>query len=630
VADAYYQSYRAYQELRSFTPHLVQMRNVLESGRIPSQDRFDEVRASVDRAVADVDHARPTFAIVRHVPFLNRPVEAVRLAADAAEHQTKAAGIVRDILLELLGQSALQTPGSGAQASTSGPSQHGAPVFSNGLVDLQLLDGIIPRLKQVDRDLSAAVASVKAIPTVPFVTISSELRDKAVGEAVRAKALADRTLSVMRLVPSFLGAGSEKTYFVAFQQNAALRGTGGSVLAYALLKVQDGALILDQYGSIYNIDNAFRGFPMRYPKAVQWYVSNAGVNPRIANGANYSPDFPVVADTWMRQVEVATGEHIDGAVAIDPYAMKAILQGAQPIKTEAFPDPITANNVVQAVEHDQFLLSVAQQKAFPAQLIHRAFNLVLLKPPNVADMLRRLSTSLAEKRVQIWTDQSDEQTLLQGLGWDGGLRPVTGDYVNLVQNNRWGNKIDWWGRQKIAYTASIQDDGSVDSTYRVTLTNGIPTPIPDSFDPGLAGRKPLRGIARDMMSLYVPKDATFGSVDPRTVTGPLADEVRPPGFVQHAEDPFDVFTQTITADPQQAVPLTFRYSVPGVIKTTSEGRVYQLTVQHQPLVNPADLTVRVILPDGATPIDAEGWTVKGNVATYHGTLTRDLVLRLVF
>src|SRR5205823_11290624 len=164
---------------------------------------------------------------------------------------------------------------------------------------------------------------------------------------------------------------------------------------------------------------------------------------------------------------------------------------------------------------------------------------------------------------------------------------------------------------KITYTATIKDDGSVDSSYQVALTNGIPTPIPDSFDPGLAGRKPLRGIARDMMSLYVPKDATFRSVEPRTVTGPLADQVQPPGFVQHAEDPFDVLTQTITADPQQTVPLTFRYSVPRVVKQTSGGRVYELTVQHQPLVNPADFTVKVILPAGATPIDAVGWTVKG-------------------
>jgi hypothetical protein len=230
----------------------------------------------------------------------------------------------------------------------------------------------------------------------------------------------------------------------------------------------------------------------------------------------------------------------------------------------------------------------------------------------------------------VWTAQGEEQSLLRDLGWDGGPRPITGDYVNLVQNNRWGNKIDWWGRQKVTYTATIKNDGSVDSSYQVELTNGIPTPIPDSFDPGLVGRKPLRGIARDMMSLYVPKDARFRSVDPQTVTGPLADQVRPPGFLEHAEDPFDVLTQTITVNPQETVPLTFRYSVPGVIRETPHGRVYELSVQHQPLVNPADFTVKVILPDGATPIDAQGWTVKGNVATYHTVLTRDIVLRLAF
>ncbi len=497
------------------------------------------------------------------------------------------------------------------------------------MVDIKLLESLTPRLKQVAQYVASADAEARAIPSLPSQRFE-KLRQKTVEEATRAESLATRALSVVRLVPSFFGGEGERTYFVAFQQNAALRGTGGSILAFALLKIQDGSISLDQFGSIYVIDDRFHGIHTKYSPAVQWYVTNAAVNPRIANGVNYSPDFPVVADSWKKQVEEVTGERVDGAIALDPFAVGDLLKGSPPINVQAFPRPITSDNVVQVVEHDQFELPATLQKEFPGQLIGKAFSQLLLHPRDVVGMLHRMGAALQQKRIQIWTDQTAQQAFLQGLGWDGALGQGPGDYLNLVQNNRVGNKIDWWGTQKDTYTVTVNADGSVDSAYKVELTNGIPTDILATGDPGQVGPPRLRGIARDMMSLYVPKNAKFKSVDPTQVTGPHLEEVHPPGFVEHGEGAFEVLTQTITAGPGETAPLTFTYSVPGVIQTTAQGKVYQLTVQHQPLVNPADFTVQVTLPKGATPLDAVGWTVKGNVATFHTTLTKDLVLRLVF
>jgi hypothetical protein len=58
--------------------------------------------------------------------------------------------------------------------------------------------------------------------------------------------------------------------------------------------------------------------------------------------------------------------------------------------------------------------------------------------------------------------------------------------------------------------------------------------------------------------------------------------------------------------------------------------VYKLTIQHQPLVTPADFNLRVVLPAGATPPAQAGWVIKENVATYHVVLDHDLVLQLLF
>ena len=44
--------------------------------------------------------------------------------------------------------------------------------------------------------------------------------------------------------------------------SAALRGTGGSVLAYGILTVTNGALKLERFGSIYDLDIPRGGIPV--------------------------------------------------------------------------------------------------------------------------------------------------------------------------------------------------------------------------------------------------------------------------------------------------------------------------------------------------------------------------------
>ncbi|HEX9312643.1 MAG TPA: DUF4012 domain-containing protein [Actinomycetota bacterium] len=619
VADAYQQSYRIYQQLRTLQPEVGRMRQTLAKGRIPPGDPFGTATRLAAQLQSDVDHARFTFRITGALPFVSRPVQAARLSVHAANEDAQAASLVRDMVKQVLGDAAL--------SGSSG--DHGAAVFQNGVVDLHLLGGLVPKLQQVESHLELADRDIRAIPSIPFFSNVNALQARAAEESARVTSLVQRATVALKLVPSFLAAGGDRTYFLAFQQNAAQRGTGGSVLAYGLLDVSDGALSLTRFGSIYDIDNPLHGIRVKLPPEVSWYVRNAHVNPRIANGSNYSPDFPTVARAWTAQVSAATGERIDGVIALDPFAVEALMEGNPPVKVEAYPDPIGSKNVVGVVEHDQFQLPPKQQNALPSELIHRTFTRLLSGEASFVKMVQAIGASLSDRRLQMWTDRPSEQAFLAKLGWDGALHPAEGDYLDLAMENRIGNKLDYFLNQSIDYTATVRDDGSVSSVYRVTVRNNVPTPIPHG-QPGLYGPPRFSGLVREMMNLYVPKGSTFRSVEPTEVTGPGAAKVQPPGFVQHLEDAFRVFTQTITAGPRESVPLTYRYTVPDAIRSTSEGHVYQLTVQHQPLVRAADLTVHVVLPKGAKPVLTPGWRLQGNVATFHASLARDLTLRLVY
>jgi hypothetical protein len=97
------------------------------------------------------------------------------------------------------------------------------------------------------------------------------------------------------------------------------------VLAYAIMVLDHGRIHLDEAGPITKIDNAKGGIYVQQPPGVAWYTETTHVARRLANSANYSPDFPAAAQTWAAMVRKQTGQTIDGVIAIDPYAIAAAL-----------------------------------------------------------------------------------------------------------------------------------------------------------------------------------------------------------------------------------------------------------------------------------------------------------------
>ncbi|HEY1331984.1 MAG TPA: DUF4012 domain-containing protein [Actinomycetota bacterium] len=621
VADGYYQAYRAYQDVADVFPQLQTARAALAGGRVPSNDSLAQASGEAAQAQARLDHARFTLSATAALPWLGRPVQAIRQGVAAAEDEAQAATTVRDMLVDLLGPEAL----SGRRG---GP----APVFRNGTIDVNLVESLGPRLAILLQQLRAGDAAIRAIPSVPFFHRVDELKAQALNDSTQALRLAVRANAAVKVLPGFLGAHGDRTYFMALQNNDDQRGTGGAVLAYALVHIDHGKISLAGGGPVNGIDNTLRGIHVPMPPGIAWYVHAARVNPRINNGANYSPNFPDVAQTWAAMVRKSVDQPVDGVIAMDPQAIADALDGERPIRVRSFPGPISADNVVAVTENQQYLLPKSAQFVFPAQLVAAAFK-VFTNPRDVTALVREFSTALAQKRVQLWSQNPQEQQLLAQLGWDGGLQHHPGDYLYLVQNKRVANKVDYFAQQSIHDTVDVLPSGGVRSTYQVTLTGDVP------FGQGssIVGPWSPYGLNLAMMSLYVPKRSTFVRVDP---PGPFPHSiqpwsgvahVQPAGFVQHVEGDFRVLTQTIAAWRDHPAHLTFTYTTPGVIQKTSQGHVYELTIQHQPMTNPADVTVTVHLPPGSNVQSVDpGWLVTGDTATFRATLTHDVVTRIVF
>jgi hypothetical protein len=601
LADAYYQSYRIYKDVRGVPTQLAAVRRQLALGELPPDARFTAMSLEVQGARHTAD-TRFSLKVARAIPFFARPVVAVDRGLDAAAEETQAATGMRDIVRDALGDVATGQSRFAAATST--------PIFHDGKVDVALLQSLTPRLEAVAQHLHAADLAIRAIPSIPFAHKLDSVKTDAMAQSSQALALIDGALSGAKLLPAFLGADTPKTYFLAMQNNSDQRATGGAVLAYAFVRIDQGTLDLTGGGSVYDFDKRYGFTGLDLPPAIGWYLDHVpNAYPRLAN-INYSPDFPVVAQAWSAVLEKATWKKIDGAIAIDPVAVSYLL-GKRAITVPSYDKPITESNIVKVVENDQYRLPFAEQQAFPGQLIEQAWK-ILKNPTPFVRTLKQMATGIKEKHIQLWSVDPKLQAELEKLGWDGGLHVGQGDSLYVTDNKIRSNKVDYYTHVSVDYSVEVDAKGDAHAICQVTLENDTP-PGETHFIIG-----PNGGLNEALIGLFVPKGATLETSDPKN------------GPPDHTEADAKVFVRTLHVEAGNTKTARFVYTIPGVVTSTPTGRVYRLTVQHQPFVNMVQLSVRVTFPSGTVITAAPGWSVKGNVATLQTELTQDIVREIHF
>jgi hypothetical protein len=604
LASAYREAIGIYQSVKGIQPQLETARASLASGQIPAGNPFGQAVNTAQTGLDNLENAGLPFRIVERIPLLNRPLDAIKLGVAAADEDSKAAVLMRDMVVDTLGDEAL------AGQSSTQP----APIFRNGTVNVALIQSLGPRLDAVIRHLQAGDAFIRAIPHVPFVPKVETIKATALAQSAGVVKLAQGAQRGLALLPSFLGANGPRTYLLAMQNNSDQRPTGGAMLAYALATFNHGKISLSSAGSVNAIDSylGFTGVPL--PAPIRWYLDNIPKqHPRIAN-MNWTPDFPTDGVGWRSLVKAATGVQVDGVIAVDPFAI-AGLMGSQRIHVPSFPQAITRTNIVKAIENQQYTLSRDQQFQFPGQLINAAWP-IFSNPHPFLPYIKAFQAALAGKNVQIWSANRQEEALLEQLKWDGGIHVNPGDYLYLTDGKLTGNKIDYYMHYKIDYTVDVASNGTATSRCQITITNTTPPNLPRTIV-GTGGY----GVDNAVVSLYTPAGASpFGAALQH---------------LPHLESGAKVFVRQISLLPLSAgghpLIMAYTYHLPGAIVTEGADRFYQLTLQHQPMVNPVQVTVTVHLPEGQFfKSFSPGWTINQHTAMFKGTLTRDVVTRVGF
>jgi hypothetical protein len=437
------------------------------------------------------------------------------------------------------------------------------------------------------------------------------------------------------LLPRFLGADGPRTYLLAMQNSAELRGTGGAILQFALLTLTDGKPGLIEGGTVYHIDEDRVQVPIPLPDDA-WLVRGIPDAQRFGN-ANWSPHWPLSARLTLDYARARDPNvpDVDGVIAVDPVAMSKLLPGTGPYTIPAG-NRITSRRVVH------FLLYRAYA-SYPITPIRRAilrqvidgFYDGLLDPNVPTELARGMGDALAEKNMQIWLSDHEEQAFLEAMGWDGAIEDARNrDYLYVVQQNVGGNKLDYFASNRIEVDVRLdRRDALVNTTIGVHNEVFLPQPRWSMGDSG-----PLH---RPMINLYAREDAELLGVEAPAVcvSGAFHDSAcrlnspapavwtgeRP---ATHFESGKQVWSATLQIPAQQDGEIRFDYRAPGVVQEKGNRSVYRLVVQRQPRAHADDLIVRLRLPEGATKVKAPGFDRRGDMLVWERPLQLDSVLEV--
>ena len=197
------------------------------------------------------------------------------------------------------------------------------------------------------------------------------------------------------------------------------------------------------------------------------------------------------------------------------------------------------------------------------------------------DLLEALGRAVGEGRIAIWSSSPNDQKLLEETPLAHVVPGDPAPYAAVVINNLGGNKMDYYLKRGIEYTAGGCDSATRSSTVTIRLTNTAPGGLPDyvAGTGGLASSAPIK-VPSGTMLTSVRLFATQGA----TLKSALANNQRVPVF-RGVENGHPTFEVQVAIPPGQAGVLTFNLSEP-----TAKGAP---RVAIQPLVDHAIPTVSV-------------------------------------
>ena len=433
-------------------------------------------------------------------------------------------------------------------------------LYRDGRVDVELLRSQEPDLRELATSATRLNGEAAAITDPRYLSLMSDARSELQSQISEVASLIENVALAAQLAPSMMGVDGTRTYFMGFQPNAEVRGTGGLLGGYGILRFDNGVPSVDTLAPNTTLDEAVAPVDLGAEYDQQYGFQNPFFDYR---NSNISPHFPYAAQIWQGMWLEQTGTNVDGVIAIDPVALSYILGAVGPV---AMPDGevVTKQNVVELTESTAYLRFPTDQAA-RKQYLQDIANAVVTKMTGPVgsprQLLDALGKAVSERRIAIWSAVQEDQKLLEETPLAHVLPDDDAPFAGVVLNNLGGNKLDYYLRTQIEYAADECRGSTRASTVTVKLTNEVPNqPLPD-YVAGASGLSPDLGLTLPAGTSVtsVRLFATKGS----ELSGVILNGERVPA-IHYTERGHPVFEVQVIMTAGQTADIMFQLSEPSV------------------------------------------------------------------
>ena len=370
----------------------------------------------------------------------------------------------------------------------------------------------------------------------------------------------------------------DKTYLIILQDNDEIRGTGGLMDVLGLLTVHDGTITSLQYQYV-SSDTRSTWNPIVNLDAPESFTKFFGMDSAALSDSNMQYDFASFAPKMQSDFYNATGQRVDGVIALDFTAVEAIMNVTGPITVSG--EVITSRNVADRLHFDSGTAGAGKT------------SLTSLVSTLTSDLVRLIRDSSVPQKLALYTTlqtlENEGHVLIypnQGFwfrsavnGYVGASTPPATDSISVVDTTLGTGKADFGVTRTIDDHVQLFSDGSAVSTLTLTYTNG------NWWD-------------YDVFSTtLVPAGAQLVSAqnDTHAFLGPVVTN----------GDGVTALSSRILVSANTTGSVTYTYTQPNVVSGSGIGNHYDLYIHKQAGINSYILNASVQLPPGATMIHAE-------------------------
>jgi hypothetical protein len=333
-------------------------------------------------------------------------------------------------------------------------------------------------------DLGSAAAvldsALRELDSLPAATWAGPVDHARAGFGTQLRAIAgyvDAGNRAARVLPTMLGVDGPKRYFIGLQNEAELRGTGGLPGAFAIAVADRGTVTFTHFDSDAALLPPGAGHVIRTGLDFgAGYLAAYGASQPTETivDSNASPHFPYAAQIWAQMWEKVSGEHVDGALAVDPTVLGYFLAATGPV-TLPGAVVVSSDNVVSLTQRDEYAMfsDNQQRKDFLVEVLKAAST----KLTSGAASARAITTSIVraskEQRLLVWSSNVKIQVLLAQTSYAGAIPRTSQPFAALILNNAAAGKLDYYLVRTLTYHRT-GCGGIRDVRVTITLANNAP------------------------------------------------------------------------------------------------------------------------------------------------------------